>query len=46
MVEQILFAITYLSVSRNREGAILQLIGRHVRQNIGKVSRDVSPESE
>jgi len=39
-------AITYLSVSRNREGAVLQFLGRQVRQNIGKVPRDVSPGSE
>ena len=46
MVEQILFAIIYLSISRNREGAVLQLVSRQVTQNIGKVSGNVSPGSE
>jgi len=36
MVEQVLFAITYLSISRNRKRAVLQLFGRQMRQNIGR----------
>ena len=32
---------TYLPVSLDDEGPVLQLIGRKTRQNMGKVSRDI-----
>ena len=37
---------TYLSVARNREGSILQFLGRQVCQNIRNVSGDVGSGSE
>ena len=45
-VEKVSFAITYLGVSSNCEATIVQLLSWQVRQNIGKVSRNVRSGSE